>query len=160
MDEKASGLAKEVEKMIPARWDPFREALSLQDRMNRIFSDFQYRFGGDEPVGAWTPPVDIFEADGALVVRAEIPGVKREDIEVSVQNGALILKGERQKESELGDENVYRIERQYGTFARSFTLPTQVDASKIKATYRDGILEITLPKSAEAKPKKVEIHAA
>ncbi|PYT08072.1 MAG: molecular chaperone, partial [Acidobacteria bacterium] len=72
----------------------------------------------------------------------------------------LILKGERQKESELGDENVYRIERQYGTFARSFTLPTQVDASKIKATYRDGILEITLPKSAEAKPKKVEIHAA
>jgi len=146
--------------MLPARWDPFRDVLSLQDRINRVFSDYPLRWMGEEPVGTWVPPVDIYERGDDLVVRAEMPGLNRDDIEVNVQSGTLTLKGERKRDQEYSDENVHRIERQYGSFARSFTLPTEVDASRIKAVYKDGVLEINLPKAEAAKPKKVEIRGA
>jgi HSP20 family protein len=146
--------------MIPVRWDPFREVLTLQDRMNRLFGDAPSRWTEDEPGGAWAPAVDIFEMGDDLVVRAELPGVQKDDIEVSVENGVLTIRGERRKEKELQEENVHRIERRYGSFVRSFTLPTTVSAEKIKATYKDGVLDLVLPKAEEAKPKKVMIQAA
>jgi len=146
--------------MIAVRLDPFREIVGLQDRMNRLFSDVQTRWGGEESTGTWSPAVDIHEIGDTLVFRMEIPGVKSEDIDVSVEKGVLMMKGERKRDERFGDENAYRIERQYGAFARSFSLPTTIDPERIKATYRDGILEVELQKLEAAKPRKIEIQAA
>ncbi len=143
---------KEVTIMMPARWDPFRDLLTTLDRANR--------WAGDESGGAWAPAVDIFARGDDLVFRAEVPGVNREDIDISVENGVLQFKGERKREHEVKDESFHRVERSYGAFSRSFSLPTTVDASKVKATFKDGVLEIVLPKAEAAKPKRIEIAAA
>lgn len=141
------------------RWDPFQELVNINNRLSRTLGE-AYPNATEDSFGAWAPPVDIFEKNDHLVIRAEIPGVKREDMDVRIENGVLTLHGERKHESEVKEENSYRMERVYGTFTRSFSLPTTVDAGKIAATYKDGILEVTVPKAETAKPKKVEIRAA
>ncbi len=146
--------------MAMVRWDPFRDIVSMQDRLNRLVGEGLYRLDRDEGYGAWLPPVDIYEKGDDLVIRAELPGVRREDIDVRVEHGALVLQGERRRDEENEERSAYRLERNYGAFMRSFTLPTTVDASKISAVYKDGVLEVRLPKAESAKPKKVQIQAA
>jgi HSP20 family protein len=142
--------------MTLVRWDPFQELASWSNRLNRSINEGRT----EDTFGAWAPAVDIFEKDHNLLIRAELPGLKREDIEISMENGVLTLHGERKRESEVDESNAYRLERIYGAFTRSFSLPTTVDSSKIQAVYKDGVLEVTVPKLEAAKPKKVQIQAA
>ncbi|HUK13269.1 MAG TPA: Hsp20/alpha crystallin family protein [Thermoanaerobaculaceae bacterium] len=142
------------------RWDPFREMHSLQDRLNRAFEDVwgRSRRPEDEFVtGSWMPPVDVRETKDALEITAELPGIEPKDVEVSVENGILTLKGSRTFEKAADGETYHRVERSYGAFERSFTLPTNVDTEKVKAVYRSGVLHLTLPKREEAKPKSISI---
>ena len=131
----------------------------MNSRLNRTFNDPNAPRTEDS-FGAWAPPVDIFEKNDHLVIRAEIPGVQMKDIDVRIENGVLTLHGERKQETEVREETAYRMERVYGRFTRSFSLPTTVDASKVTATYKDGVLEVTVSKAETAKPKRVEIQAA
>lgn len=142
------------------RWDPFRDLVNVQERLNRLLIDTPTRWTSDEGYGAWVPPVDIFEQGDSLVIRAELPGVNKDDIDVRIENGVLMLHGERKPDPEVDAQRAYRMERSYGSFTRSFTLPTTVDPSKIAAKYKDGVLEVILPKAEEAKPKRVKIDAA
>jgi len=150
--------------MAIVRWEPFRDLVTIQDRMNRIFDD---AFRGVPRQGAaeedwalgdsWAPAVDIFENEGNLVLKAELPGIDPTDVDVRVENNVLTLRGERKFESEVKREQYHRVERAYGTFSRSFTLPNLVDTNKIKAEFRDGVLRVTLPQREEAKPKQISI---
>jgi len=141
------------------RWDPFQEWAAMSNRLNRSL-DNPYTAPTEDSFGAWVPPVDIFERQDHLVIRAEVPGLKREDMDVRIENGVLTLHGERKRETEVSEDNAFRMERSYGAFSRSFSLPTTVDAAKVAATYKDGVLEVSVPKVETAKPKKVEIRAA
>jgi len=148
--------------MPMVRWEPFHNVMSVQDRMNRIFDEaFRGQRGGAEDDwalgGNWAPPVDIFEHEGNIVLRAELPGVSPEDVDIRVENNVLALRGERKFDSELKREDFHRVERAYGSFNRSFTLPNVVDTAKIQAEYKDGILQVTLPQKEEAKPKQISI---
>jgi len=146
--------------MTIVRWDPFRELVSLSNRLDRVLSEAP-RFGREtESYGSWIPPVDIFEKNDELVLRAELPGMNREDIDLRVENGVLTLTGERSRDAAVTEESAHRLERVYGSFSRSFTLPASVDPGKIAASYKDGILEVVLPKSEASKPKRVEIRVA
>ncbi|MGH9340500.1 MAG: Hsp20/alpha crystallin family protein [Acidobacteriota bacterium] len=139
-----------------ARWEPFRDLVALQDRMNRLFN--QSLHGGEDISSSrWSPPVDIFETGDELIVKAELPEVKREDIDIRVENSTLTLQGERKLNSEIKEDNYHRIERRYGSFSRSFTLPTTVNPEQIKANYQDGILEIRMAKRPESKPRQIQI---
>jgi len=131
---------------------------TLQQRLNRLFED-RFLPLGAEPfsMGAWSPTCDIYETENEIVVKAEIPGVKKEDVKLSMLDDVLTLTGERKFEEETKKENYVRVERGYGSFTRSFTLPPSVDAQKISAEFKDGLLEIKLPKLEQAKPKEVEI---
>jgi HSP20 family protein len=142
------------------RWDPFRDLNTLQDRMNRLFEEANRGWRSGEPASAsaWSPAVDIYETETEIVVKAEIPGVDRKDIELNLEKNVLTLRGDRRFEKETKDENYHRIERAYGTFSRSFSIPAVVDESKIKADYRDGVLTIALPKTEKAKPKQIKIE--
>jgi HSP20 family protein len=148
--------------MAIVRWEPFRDLVAVQDRLNRIFDD-TFRGnprGSDEDWalgGQWAPSVDIFEHEGNLVLRAELPGIEPKDVDVHVENNVLTLRGERKFESEVKREKYHRVERAYGTFSRSFTLPNVVDTEKIKAEYKDGMLQVTLPQREEAKPKQIQV---
>jgi HSP20 family protein len=143
------------------RVDPFREFATLQDRVNRLFGNAYLR---DEDVNGpspWTPPVDIYETDGRdLIIKAEIPDLTKEAIEVTVANDTLTLRGERKRPTDVKDEQFRRVERQYGTFSRSFSLPTTVDASRVSADYRNGVLTVTLPFREDAKPRTVTVNVA
>jgi HSP20 family protein len=108
--------------------------------------------------GAWSPAVDIYEKDGNIVLKAELPGIEAKDVDVTVENNILTLRGERQFDQEVQRENYQRVERSYGAFTRSFTLPTVVETEKIKAEFKDGVLRMTLPKKEEAKPKQISIN--
>jgi len=144
-----------------ARWEPFQDLLTLQDRMNRIINEPYLRLNAPvEAVGGWFPPVDIHEEPERIVLRAELPGVGRDDIEVSVDNGTLTLRGEKKQERREESDGACRQERFYGSFTRSFVLPVAIDPDRIGATYKDGILEVVLPKAEEAKPKKIKILGA
>ena len=112
------------------------------------------------PAQDWVPPVDIFEQNDQLVIRAEVPGVKKDDLDVRIENGVLTLRGERKPAADVTEDNAFRLERTYGAFTRSFTLPRTVDGASVTASYKDGILEVRVPKAESAKPKKVEILAA
>jgi HSP20 family protein len=125
--------------------------MNLHQRLSHPASD------ADDFYGAWAPAVDIFENGDNLVIRAEIPGVERDDVDISVRNNSLTLRGERRREQEINEDNTYRLERSYGKFVRSFSLPRTVDSSRISAKYKNGVLDILLPKAEEAKPKKIEI---
>jgi len=149
--------------MAIVRWEPVRDLVSLQDRMNMLFSQsFRgiNRGGSEEDwaQGAWSPAVDIYEKDGNIVLKAELPGIEAKDVDVTVENNILTLRGERQFDQEVQRENYQRVERSYGAFTRSFTLPTVVETEKIKAEFKDGVLRMTLPKKEEAKPKQISIN--
>lgn len=147
--------------MAIARLDPFREFSTLQDRMNRLFGDIYLR--DDDVAGrpGWVPAVDIFETDGHdLVVKAELPDLRREDIDVTVENSTLTIRGERKLPTDIKEDQFRRVERQYGVFSRSFTLPNTVDASKVSAEYKNGVLTVRLPFRDEAKPRTVNVEIA
>ena len=139
--------------MTLVRWDPFRELMNLRRRLGHPASE------ADDFYGAWAPAVDIFENGDDLVIRAEIPGVDKDDVDICVRNNSLTLRGERKREQEVNEDSAYRLERSYGNFVRSFGLPRTVDSSRISAKYSNGVLDIILPKAEEAKPKRIEIAA-
>jgi HSP20 family protein len=143
-------------------WDPFVEVSDLRKRMDDIFGEFfgptPFAMAATEAV--WSPLADVHETKDGFQLQVELPGVKQEDIQVSMVGDTLTLKGERKRETEVKEDNYHRIERSYGTFQRSIVLPTVVDPNRIKATYRDGVLEIQLPKKEEAKPKEIKVEAA
>lgn len=147
--------------MAIVRWDPFRDVMTLQERMNRLFDQTLSRTRTDDDEGLtasmWSPAVDIFETSDSIVMKAELPGVSRDNIDIQVQDNTLMLKGERKFEREVKEENYLRIERSYGAFQRAFNLPTVVRQDKIKAVFKDGVLEVTMPKADEAKPTQVKI---
>ena len=139
------------------RWDPLREMTSFQNRLNQLFSD--YGRGTDElATQGFVPPVDIYEDEHNIVLKVEVPGIEEKDLDVRVENNTLTVRGERKFEREEKEENFHRIERRYGSFARSFTLPNTVDAEKVAADYTNGVLEIRLAKKAEAKPKQIKVN--
>ena len=141
------------------RYDPFRELHSLQDEMTRLFAGVAPRSGNRDEVsfGAWNPNVDIFEDKDKLVLEAELPGMKRDDFELSVENNVITLKGERRFEKKTNEDNYHRVERSYGSFIRSFTLPQTVSSEGAVAEFKDGILKVTLPKREETKPRRITI---
>ena len=142
------------------RWDPFREFVTIQDRMNRLFRDSFEPEGRDEALAASTfaPPVDVYEDEHNVTLKIEVPGIDEKDIDVRIENNTLTVHGERKFEKEEKEENYRRVERQYGSFTRTFTLPTTVDADKVQADYDRGVLKIQLPKKAEAKPKQIKVN--
>jgi HSP20 family protein len=143
------------------RFDPFRDLAVLQDRMNRLFNDSYGRRDDDlMSRGSWTPSVDIYENDGALTLKADLPDMRREDIDVNVENGTLTIRGERKLDNDVKQENFHRIERAYGSFVRQFALPPQVDTGKIAAEYKNGVLNVTMPLREEAKPRSINIEVA
>jgi len=151
--------------MAIVRWDPFREFAVLQNRMNRVFTDAYGRSeGADEGLltgGAWVPPVDIYQnGEHELVLKAELPDMSREDIEITVDNGTLTIKGEKKFASDVKDDQYHRVERRYGTFSRSFSLPPAVDPGKVAADYKNGVLTVRLPMREEAKPRQIKVDVA
>ena len=145
--------------MTLVRWEPFRELSAMQDRVNRIFSDF-YR-GADDDVmrkGMWVPPVDIYrDGQEELVIKAELPDLSKDDIEITVENNALTIKGEKKMDQSVKDDDYLRVERAYGAFSRTFSLPPTVDTSKVSADYKNGVLTIGLKMKEEAKPKQIQV---
>ena len=148
--------------MAMVRFDPFRDLAVLQDRMNRLFNESYSGRREDDLMnrGTWSPAVDIYEVEGALVLKAELPDMRREDIEVNVENNTLTIRGERKLDNEIKQENFHRVERAYGSFSRSFSLPNTVDAGKIAAEYKNGVLTIQLPVREEAKPRTINVEVA
>src|SRR5262249_25268004 len=145
---------------VITRWDPFREFSTLQDRMNRLFRD-SFGEGREEALttGNFAPPVDVYEDEHSVTLKIEVPGIEEKDIDVRVENNTLTVQGERNFEKEEKEENFRRVERQYGSFTRSFTLPNTVDIDSIQANYDKGILKIQLAKKAEAKPRQLKVNA-
>ena len=148
--------------MAVIRWTPFQDLATVQDRMNRLFNEFHNRHDDDVMTrGAWVPPVDIFEnGNKELVIKAELPAMTREDIDVTVENQTLTIRGEKKFNHEVKDEQYHRVERTYGSFSRSFSLPSTVDVTKVSADYKDGVLTVTLPLREEAKPKQIKVEVA
>jgi HSP20 family protein len=148
--------------MSIVRFDPFREMAALQNRVNRIFADAYSGRDNDDALtvrGTWVPPVDIFENDKQeVVLKAELPDLSREDIAVRVENSTLTISGEKKADSEVKEDHYRRIERTYGAFSRSFTLPPTVDSGAIAAEYKNGVLTVKLPIKEEAKPKQIQVQ--
>jgi HSP20 family protein len=144
------------------RWDPFREFVTLQDRMNRLMRDS--RVSGSEAQdealtsSAFAPPVDVYEDEHSVVLKIEVPGIDEKDIDVRIENNTLSVHGERKFEKEEKEENYRRVERQYGSFTRTFTLPNTVDQESVQANYDKGVLKVKLAKKAEAKPKQIKVN--
>ena len=145
--------------MSITRYDPFRDLRTLQDEVNRLFSTSFSRSFGDDGIarGAWTPGVDIYENKDEIVLEAELPGMNREDFELTVENNVLTLRGERRFEKKEEADNYHRVERSYGTFARSFTLPPTVAPDTATAEYKNGVLRVVLRKREEVKARRIEI---
>jgi HSP20 family protein len=149
--------------MAIVRWEPFRDLVGLQERMNRLFDESYRGLGRTNSEddwalgGSWAPAVDIYEQDGSIVLKAEVPGMDAKDVEIRVENNVLTLRGERKFDNEVKKDSYHRVERAYGSFTRSFTLPNVVDTEKIKADYRDGVLRVSLPTKEEAKPRQISI---
>src|SRR2546428_12083720 len=142
------------------RWDPFREFVTLQDRMNRLFREPFAEGGSEESLTTtnFAPPVDVYEDEHSITLKIEVPGIDEKDIDVRIENNTLTVHGERKFEKEEKEENFRRVERQYGSFTRQFTLPNTVDPEQVSATYDQGVLKITLAKKAEAKPKQIKVN--
>jgi HSP20 family protein len=136
--------------------------MTVRDEMNRVFNEVFGRASNDDSTwfsGAWSPPVDIYETDDALVMKAELPGFGKDDIHIELKDHTLVIKGERKREDEVKEGSYHRTERVYGAFQRSFMLPTTVDQEKVKAAYKDGVLELRLPKVQAAQPKRIAVNA-
>lgn len=144
---------------VLTRWDPFREFSTLQDRMNRLFQQ-SYGDGREEALSTSTfaPLVDVYEDEHNVTLKIEVPGIDEKDIDVRIENNTLTVHGERKFDKEEKEENFRRVERQYGSFTRSFTLPNTIDPEQVQATYEKGVLKIKLAKKAEAKPKQIKVN--
>lgn len=142
------------------KWNPMRDMLSLNSRADRLFNDFFNPSRGVNVTGnwGWNPRVDIYEEEDAIVLKAELPGVEKDNIEVDVKDGVLTLKGERSSDNEVKEDSYYRRERCFGSFERRFNLPDNVDPDKISADYKDGVLKVGIPKPDEVKPKQITVH--
>jgi HSP20 family protein len=142
------------------RWDPFRDVLAMQNRLNSLFQDYNRGQNDNDAVStaAFVPPVDIYEDEHKIVLKLEVPGLKQEDLDIQLENNTLTVRGERKFEKEEKEENFHRIERRYGSFFRSFTVPTTVNTEGVKANYDSGVLRIELEKRAEAKPKQIKVE--
>lgn len=147
--------------MNAARWDPFRELEEVSEKLNRVFGRTVLRHGDRETmtVADWSPAVDIYETDKEYVIKVELPEVSKEDVKVTVQEGVLTIQGERRQEKQEG-WRYHRIERSYGTFARSFRIPDEVEEARVSAEVKDGILNVRLPKAEKVKPKSIEVKVA
>src|ERR1051326_3251978 len=148
---------------VLARWEPFREFSTMQDRMNRMNRLFRESYSPEGPEEALTttsfaPPVDIYEDEHNITLKIEVPGIDEKDIDVRIDNNTLTVHGERKIEKDEKEENFRRVERQYGSFTRSFTLPSSVDSGQVNANYDNGVLKIKLAKKAEAKPKQIKVN--
>ncbi len=143
--------------MAITRWDPFREVMALQNRVNNLFREMNE---GDSPLttASFVPAVDIYEDSKKVVLKLEVPGIEEKDLDVRVENNTLTVKGERKFEKEEKEENFHRIERRYGSFFRSFTLPSTVDSEHINASYTNGVLKLELSKKPEAQPKQIKVN--
>ncbi|MBM3708852.1 MAG: Hsp20/alpha crystallin family protein [Actinobacteria bacterium] len=139
------------------RWDPFRELVQMRDEIGRWFGDVSERERGERKSAVWTPEVDIKETEKEVIVKADLPGIKMEDIDVSVDENQLVIKGERKFEKEEKEKDYIRVERSYGSFYRSFDVGVPIKADDVKAAYSEGVLEITIPKAEVKQPKKVAI---
>ena len=150
--------------MAIVRWEPFRELLSTQDRFNQLFNQTLSQVfapeGRELSKGAWAPAVDVYETGNNLVIKAELPGLDPKDVEVRVENGTLTISGERKSEKEGKEGGYHRVERSYGSFFRSFNLPTTISSDNVTAEYKDGVLTLNLAKREEAKPKSIKIQIA
>src|SRR5579872_6691791 len=144
--------------MAITRWDPFREVASLQNRVNSLFRDFNAETGDPVSTASFVPPVDVYEDDKKVTLKLEVPGIEEKDLDVSVENHTLTVKGERKFEKEEKEQNFHRIERRYGSFYRAFTLPSTVDTEGVAATYNAGVLKLELKKKAEAQPKQIKVN--
>jgi len=143
--------------MAITRWDPFREVAALQNRVNSLFRDFN---DGESSLTTtnFIPAVDIYEDEKRIVLKLEVPGIPEKDLDVTVENNTLVVKGERKFEKEEKEENFHRIERRYGSFSRAFTLPTSVETESIDAKYENGVLKLELKKKPEAQPKQIKVN--
>jgi len=143
--------------MAITRWDPFREVVALQNRVNNLFREMNE---GDSPLttASFVPAVDIYEDPKKVVLKLEVPGIEEKDLDIRVENNTLTVKGERKFEKDEKEENFHRIERRYGTFYRAFTLPSTVDSEHINASYTNGILKLELNKKPEAQPKQIKVN--
>ncbi len=140
------------------RFDPFRNLSSLQEQVNRLFESGMQSRGDNSALTSWAPAVDIYETENELVLKADLPAINDKDLDIRVENNMLTIRGERKFESEVKEDNYLRIERTYGSFSRSFGLPSTVNTEAIKAEYKNGVLTVEMPKRAESKPKQVKIN--
>lgn len=139
-------------------WDPFHNLSTLQEQVNRLFDSKFSHSGGTATLTAWVPSVDVYETENELVIKADLPEIAEKDLDVRVENNMLTVRGERKLEQKVKEDNYLRMERSYGAFSRSFSLPNTVDTQAVKAEYKNGVLSVTLPKRAESKPKQVKIN--
>jgi len=142
-----------------SRWEPFRGISTLQEQVNRLFEN-SFNGRSDSSLASWAPAVDVHETENELVVTADIPGMNEKDIDVRVENNMLTISGERKTESNVKDDNYLRVERTYGSFSRSFSLPNTVNTEGIAAEYNNGVLSVRLPKREETKPRQVKVNVA
>jgi HSP20 family protein len=143
-----------------SRWDPFRDLSKVQEQMNRFLGDSFLRRANDSSLTTWAPEVDIHETEDALVLEVDLPGMEEKDLDIRVENNMLTVRGDRKFEKKVSEENYLRVERAYGSFSRSFSLPQTIDAESIKADYRNGVLTIRVPKREEAKPRQVKVNVS
>jgi HSP20 family protein len=147
--------------MSITRWEPFRNLNTLQEQVNRLFEDgFARSRSGQAELGSWAPAVDIYETENEVVVKTDLPDVQENEIDVRVENNTLTIRGERKFNNEVHEDNYLRVERAYGTFTRSFSLPNTVNTEGIRAEYRNGVLNVTMPKREESKAKQIKISVS
>ena len=148
--------------MAIIRWTPIRSMMSFRDEMDRLLDDFYGRLApsGESYEGDWLPAMDVKETDNEIVASIELPGLSKDDIKVSVKNDVLSVCGEKKQEKTVDKENIHRVERKYGYFKRSIVLPVEVDSGKVKASFKDGVLKVTLPRVESKKPKEIPIQVS
>ncbi|MGB7573916.1 MAG: Hsp20/alpha crystallin family protein [Thermodesulfobacteriota bacterium] len=145
--------------MTLVKWEPFRDLMAMQDRMTRLIDEtFSRIWKEDMAQGVWSPPVDILERGDEVVVKVDLPGVTQNEIDIRVEEGTLTIQGERKFVKESSEENYVQIERPYGTFRRTFSIPRTIDQESIKASYKDGVLRIILPRRQEIQPKQIVVE--
>lgn len=140
------------------RWEPFRNVNSLQEQFSRLFDTSFPGRSSESDLTTWAPAVDIQETENELVLKADLPGIEEKDIDVRIENNTLTIRGERKFEKQVNEDNYLRVERSYGSFSRSFSLPNTINTEAIKAEYKNGVLTVQMPKRAESKPKQVKVN--
>ncbi len=138
------------------KFDPFRNLLNFQEQFNRVFDD-TFRFRGESALTAWAPAVDIYETENELVLKADLPDINEKDLDIRLENNTLTIQGERKFEKQVSEDNYLRVERAYGSFSRSFALPSSVNPDQIHAEYQNGVLTVRMPKREESKPKQIKL---